>query len=279
MERGAGVVDELCADGGVAGGARRQEAQGAIGTVGQTKTDLSACRLVAIGGAEARAHARRGIGQSKPAGQGGQAQAAGAAGGRDRKGKIKGVGQGIGHPVNRDRIGGVGRGRSGIRQGVEVLGIDGAIGVVSDKRGWRRAADGVAGAGRGRIELHADKALAVGQRTIGPIGRQVDIVDIIENLRLAAEDPTQCQRAIAAGEGEAGVQFVRSGQIGLAVGKYHQELAGVDARPGRERPVGQVEVVSGQIQSCQGDGIGAGIVELDPRRALAGLVGDARQIL
>ena len=126
VQRAGGGIEEPRAKGGKAGGAGGKQPQRPIGAVGLAETDDAASGLIAVRGPKAGADTGGRVGQAEPAGQSGQSEAAALAARRRRQREIKGIRQGAGNAVNGHRVRGIDGSRAGIRQGVEVLSIDGA---------------------------------------------------------------------------------------------------------------------------------------------------------
>src|SRR5208337_4331864 len=98
--------------------------------------------------------------------------------------------------VNGHRIRGIDGNEAGIREGVEVLSIDGAWLSVSDER--TGGAGVVGAAGSGDEEFLAREALGIRERAIRMVGGEIGVVNIIEHLKLAAGQPAENNGAAAA---------------------------------------------------------------------------------
>ncbi len=111
------------------------------------------------------------------------------------------------------------------------------------------------------------------------IEAHIGVVHKVEHLQLRVGRPGQGHSAGAAGEDKARVQFRQRREAGLTIGKDHLELTGINHRSRRKGPLCERGIIVGEIEAVQRDGAGAGVVNLDPGRGLAGAVREARQIV
>ena len=75
------------------------------------------------------------------------------------------------------------------------------------------------------------------------------------------------------------MQFVADGLAAVAVQVNNQELAGVDARAGREGRLGEVRIIVGEKVGAQIKGIGSTVIKLRPRMVMAEAVLNAGHVV
>ena len=141
-------------------------------------------------------------------------------------------------------------------------------------------AAGFVGAARGHgLENFAREGLAIGEISVGQVGTETVVSEVIGDLRGRVRDAHQGHRAGGRVQPEVGVQIRARGFIRLAVRPDDEELAGRDRLARRERPLGQVGVVIvRQVVAIEADDIRAAVVEFDPGIAVTHVVLDAGDV-
>ena len=139
---------------------------------------------------------------------------------------------------------------------------------------------GVVGARwRDAKEFLLRERLAIGELPVAAPRGKIRVVQVIEHLRRAARRPDKPDGTDSGCGAEVRVPFGGRGLVGLGIAEHEAEFSRLQHRTRRERPLREVGVIVRQVIAGEAEDVGAGVVDFDPRFALAEVVRDPGHVI